>query len=82
MQWLVWDHGEKKDEVLLSWSSKPIERLTEKQKLQSNMASAVTDNSTRTALAPMMGEGSVAWWSDEVQRFHCRKTFEWVLRDS
>lgn len=72
----------KKDEVLLSWSSKPIGRLTEKQKLQSSVASAVTDNSTRTALVPKMGEGSVASWSDEGQRFHCRKTFEWVLKDS
>lgn len=36
----------------------------------------------RTALAPKMREGSVASWSEEVQRFHCGKTFEWVLKDT
>ena len=72
----------KKDEVLLSWNSKPTGRLTEKQKLQPNTASAVTDNPTKTLLAPKMDKDSVALWSEEVQRLHCRKTSEWVLKNS
>ena len=72
----------KKDEVLLSWNSKPTGRLTEKQKLQPNTASAVTDNPTRTAPALKTGEDSVALWSEEVQRLHCRKPSEWVLKNS
>ena len=46
------------------------------------MASAVTDNPTNTLLAPKMDKDSVALWSEEVQRLHCRKTSEWVLKDS
>ena len=53
-----------------------------KTKTAAKYGSAVRDNPTRTALAPKTGKDSVALWSEEVQRLHCRKTSEWVLKNS